>query len=160
MKSPLTAQIFFICFLFALPAFSMSWFAKEKFIFDQVKVEKQNGEALLFQVEVAHTPELRQQGLMYRTELGVDEGMLFIFDDVARREFWMKNTYLPLDIIFLDNIGVIHHIHHMATPQSEALITAEMPARAVLEINGGLSSKLGITIGDRVLHPVFNNIYE
>jgi hypothetical protein len=105
-----------------------------------------------FTVELAATPDTRRQGLMHRRELAQDAGMLFIFERRGPRSFWMKNTLIALDMLFLVGDGRIVYIHHNAQPHS---LTAISPAAAVavLEINGGLSRRLGIKVGDQVLHP-------
>ncbi len=103
-----------------------------------------------FNIELAVTPEEMAKGLMNRTELAPDAGMLFIFPNEAPRSFWMKNTLIPLDIIFIKGGGKIHHIHQMALPLDKTGILSQGSAAAVLEINGGKASELGINIGDTV----------
>lgn len=110
---------------------------------------------LSLDVEIADTEPARRQGLMFRNSLPDGKGMLFIFQDYQDRHFWMKNTYIPLDIIFLRDDGVISHIHRNAVPYSLDRIPSNGPALAVLEVGGGQASKLGINIGDRLLHDVF-----
>lgn len=127
---------------------------------DRIKVQTTDGVDIYFDVELALTRGQQKQGLMFRQEMADDAGMLFVFDDVDQRTFWMKNTYIPLDILFLGIDGEIHHIHHSARPQSETLITSKRDSKAVLEINGGLSHKYGIAEGMKVMHPVFNNVHE
>jgi uncharacterized protein len=107
----------------------------------------------VFKVELAVTPAARSRGLMHRPELAADAGMLFIFPRREQLSFWMKNTLIPLDMIFLTGDGRIVHVHHMAQPHSLTPIGPQAPAVAVLEINGGLSRRLGIASGDRILHP-------
>ena len=108
-----------------------------------------------FQVEIADSPAEQQQGLMWRASMPADRGMLFDFQAEADRSFWMKNTYLPLDIIFIRADGRILSIAQNTTPLSEAPVPSFGAARAVLEINGGLAEKLGIAPGDRVRHRIF-----
>lgn len=110
-----------------------------------------------FYVELAETPEQQEKGLMNRTSLPEDAGMLFVFSNVSQRVFWMKDTLVPLDMLFLGEDGTVHHIHHMAKPLDRTMITSQRPVKAVLEINGGLSGTLGIEEGDKVIHPVFRN---
>jgi uncharacterized membrane protein (UPF0127 family) len=107
----------------------------------------------VFKVELAVTPEARRRGLMHRPRLASDAGMLFIFPRRERQSFWMKNTLIPLDMLFLAGDGRILYVHHNAQPHSLTPIAPEMEALAVLEINGGLGRRLGIAVGDRVLHP-------
>lgn len=119
-------------------------------------IKKQNGEEWGFSVELAVTPKEQAQGLMFRTELNDDAGMLFIFHDEAPRSFWMKNTLIPLDMIFIKRSGEILNIHQNAIPQDLTPVKSEGDAYAVLEIAGGLSEKLGIKAGDRIMHPAFS----
>ena len=106
-----------------------------------------------FQVELAATPETRRTGLMHRRRLAQDAGMLFIFSRSSRQSFWMKNTLIPLDMLFLAGDGRIMHLHHNARPHSLTPISSNVDVTAVLEINGGLSRRLKIKVGDRVLPP-------
>jgi hypothetical protein len=106
-----------------------------------------------FQIELAATAEARSRGLMQRPTLANDAGMLFIFPYSGRHGFWMKNTLIPLDMLFVAGDGRIVYVHHNAQPHSLTPITPSANARAVLEINGGLSRRLGIAVGDQVLHP-------
>lgn len=129
----------------------------EQMMRDRVVVKTRDGQEFPFFVEMAVTPDQQQQGLMHREILPEEEGMLFVFGAVTKRSFWMKDTLIPLDIIFLDQDGKINHIHHMAEPQNTTPITSSRPSKAVLEINGGLANRLGIEKGDMVQHPVFRN---
>jgi hypothetical protein len=106
-----------------------------------------------FTIELAATPSSRRTGLMHRQTMAVDAGMLFIFPGPERLSFWMRNTLIPLDMLFLAGNGRIVHMHHRAVPHSLTPIVTPVDATAVLEINGGLSRRLGIQVGDRVLHP-------
>jgi len=108
-------------------------------------------------VELAVTPAQEEQGLMYREHLNPDAGMLFVFNDTAPRSFWMKNTLIPLDMLFVAADGRIVDIHERAVPLSEDIIPSQMPARAVLELNGGTVARLGIKVGDLVRHKSFGN---
>lgn len=105
-----------------------------------------------FVVEVARTPDRRERGLMYRTELGAREGMLFVFDDDRVRGFWMRNTPLPLSIAFLSAGGEILQIESL-TPFSEAVVRSRQPARYALEVNAGAFAEAGAAVGDRVGFP-------
>jgi uncharacterized membrane protein (UPF0127 family) len=112
-----------------------------------------------FQVEIADSPAEAQQGLMWRGSMPADRGMLFdmlaAHGGVGPQAFWMKNTYIPLDIIYIGEDGRIVSIAKNTQPLSEASIPSGAPARAVLEINAGLSDRLGIAPGDRVRHRIF-----
>jgi hypothetical protein len=108
-----------------------------------------------FEVEIADDPAEQEQGLMWRASLPVHRGMLFDFPGETEHAFWMRNTYVPLDIIFVRADGRIHSIAKNTTPLSEVLVQSGGPVRAVLEINAGLSDVLGITPGDQVRHRIF-----
>lgn len=118
-------------------------------------VETQSGEVYDFTVELALTPDQFARGLMHRADLPEDAGMLFYFPDYTPRAFWMKNTLISLDIIYINDSGEISHIYHSAQPNDKTPIPSNGPAKGVLEINGGLSVKLGIDVGDRIKHPFF-----
>jgi len=120
---------------------------------EELTVQTQAGALHRFNVEVAATPETRAEGLMFREELPEDAGMLFIYASPGPVGFWMKNTPLPLDMLFIDRSGEILAIHANAVPYSEDVIYAEMPVKSVLEINGGRAAALGIQPGDRVSSP-------
>lgn len=102
------------------------------------------------QIEIADNDFERQTGLMYRKEMATDRGMLFIFDDNTIRGFYMKNTYIPLDLIFIDNNNTIVSIAKNAKPLNEASIRSEGNAQYVLEINAGLSDQWELKKGDKV----------
>ena len=108
-----------------------------------------------FRVELADTPQTREMGLMYREKLPSDQGMLFEFKRTEMQSFWMKNTYIPLDIIFVERSGRIARIARSARPRSLIPISSRTPVWAVLELNGGLTSLLGIRVGHRVEHRAF-----
>jgi len=109
----------------------------------------------VFGVEMAVTPEEQAKGLMYRRELPEKQGMLFDFHREQPTSFWMKNTYIPLDMIFIRADGRILRIAENTKPLSEDLVPSGGPVRAVLEVIGGTAKKLGIARGDRVKHPIF-----
>jgi uncharacterized membrane protein (UPF0127 family) len=108
-----------------------------------------------FAVELAATPETREHGLMDRRELPLGRGMLFDFEHEQPVSFWMKNTYIPLDMIFIRGDGRILSIAENTEPLSERLIPSGGPVRGVLEVIGGTARSLGIAPGDRVAHPIF-----
>ncbi|WP_371743886.1 DUF192 domain-containing protein [Mangrovicoccus sp. HB161399] len=108
-----------------------------------------------FSVEMAVTPQERNLGLMNRESLPATAGMLFVFNPPRSVSFWMRNTLIPLDMIFLDRQGVVQGIHENAVPLDETPIPGGDRIFAVLEINGGLSEELGIAPGSQMRHPVF-----
>jgi len=110
-----------------------------------------------FTIELATTPEQMAQGLMFRQSLAPDAGMLFDYQRPSMATMWMKNTLIPLDMLFVDAKGNIVNIHERAVPQSLETIAAAAPVRAVIELNGGTAARLGIRPGDRVIYPIFGN---
>src|SRR5438067_2713335 len=109
---------------------------------------------LRFTVEVATTPAQMEQGLMFRQSLAPDAGMIFDYGGPSMASMWMKNTVIPLDMLFVDQQGRIIGIHERAVPQSLATISTPGPARAVIELNGGTAARLGIRPGDQGLFPI------
>lgn len=103
-----------------------------------------------FAVEVARTAEEQAQGLMFRKSLGADKGMIFPFDPPRNASFWMRNTLIPLDMIFIRADGTIARIAANTVPHSLDPVPAGEPVAAVLEIRGGRSAELRIREGDRV----------
>ncbi len=111
-----------------------------------------------FDVELALTPDQRSRGLMFRRAMQPNAGMLFDFGKREQRvSMWMKNTILPLDMLFIDAQGRIESIAERTVPQSLVAISSRGLVRGVLELNGGTVSRLGIKPGDRVEHPIFGN---
>ena len=108
-----------------------------------------------FAVEVVDNDADRAKGLMYRKELPEGRGMLFDFHRDQEVSFWMQNTYIPLDMIFIRGDGRILRIEENTEPLSTRMIPSRGPVRAVLEVIGGTSRKLGIAPGDRVAAPIF-----
>ncbi len=119
---------------------------------DMLTVETSAGARHRFNVELATSPQQIAQGLMYRRQMAPDAGMLFIFERPDPAVFWMKNTSIPLDLICSGVDGRILNIAERTIPQSETPVPASGPTRAVLEVNGGTSARLGIKPGDRVRH--------
>lgn len=109
-----------------------------------------------FKVEVADEESERTTGLMNRPSMAPDRGMLFEFEDEQERSFWMHNTYIPLDIIYIDHTGRIVSIAANTTPFSQTPIPSMGAAIGVLELNGGRAEALGIQAGDTVRHPFFD----
>lgn len=121
---------------------------------DAVTVVGDFGQAR-FAVDVADTNETRARGLMFVEEMGTLEGMLFVYESPRHATFWMKNTLIPLDMLFADASGTIVTLHEYAIPGDVTTIDGGEGVLAVLEINGGLSSRLGIKEGDVLQHPSF-----
>ena len=115
---------------------------------------------LHLQVEVAADPSARQTGLMYRDHLPENTGMLFDYGHEQSVQMWMKNTLIPLDMLFIDDNGRIVHIVENTRPGSEILIDSGRPVRAVLELNAGSVEKHHIRTGHRVQHPIFETNAE
>jgi uncharacterized membrane protein (UPF0127 family) len=109
-----------------------------------------------FKIEIADTPAEQAQGLMHRESMPRFSGMLFVYPKPTRATFWMRNTLLPLDMLFVDEAGVVQYIHENATPLSEDVIDGGSGVKAVLEINGGLSKMLGLGVGSQMRHPSFD----
>ena len=116
------------------------------------------GREIKFDIELALNDAEHSLGLMFREKLGPYDGMLFDFHREAPVSFWMKNTLIPLDMIFIAADGTIRSIHANAVPHSTETIPSQFPVRAVLEINGGSAKLLGIKPGDKVKHPIFGNV--
>ena len=121
---------------------------------DELAIETAGGTQRIA-VELAVTPAQRAQGLMYRERLPADAGMLFLYSAMQPVSMWMKNTLLPLDMLFIAEDGRIVRIAERAVPGSTATISSMQPARAVLELNGGTAARLKIQVGDRILYRTF-----
>ena len=102
------------------------------------------------QIEIADNDFEQQTGLMYRKQMDTNKGMLFVFDEIKVRSFYMKNTYISLDIIYIDTENTIINIAKNAEPLNENSLFSDAPAKYVLEINAGLSEKWGIKKGDKI----------
>lgn len=120
-------------------------------------IKTKDGRRYTFTIELALTPAEQQKGLMFREDMPEMHGMLFVFGSEDVRSFWMKNTLIPLDILFIEKTGRIQHIHPMAKPLDESMVTSGKPSYAVLEINGGMADKLGLDVGDYIFHEAFRN---
>jgi uncharacterized membrane protein (UPF0127 family) len=121
----------------------------------QVLIQGDFGQAR-FTVELADDSSERAQGLMNRESMARSAGMLFVFEKPRAVAFWMKNTLIPLDMIFTDRTGRIQHIHENAIPHDETPISGGDDIYSVLEINGGLSKIYGFQAGDALQHPAFS----
>lgn len=123
---------------------------------DRLVVKSKNGDHA-FTVEVVDTPEARAKGLMFREQLAPDAGMLFDFKETREVSFWMSNTLIPLDMIFITAEGLVANIHANARPRDLTSIPSDGPVMFVLEIPGGRSKELGLAAGDRVVHDRIKN---
>ena len=121
---------------------------------DQVDLRGDWGQARFF-VEIADTGPERSRGLMHRESMASSAGMLFLYEKPQPTSFWMKNTLIPLDMLFIDETGVVTRIHENAIPLDTTSIDGGLDVIAVLEINGGMSEILGITEGSDLRHPFF-----
>ena len=121
---------------------------------DELWIETADGRHR-FDVEIAETDRQMARGLMFRTELAEDAGMLFDYRLPQPIAMWMKNTLIPLDMLFVADDGTIVRIESWTTPLSLAAISSGGPVRAVIELKGGISERLGIRPGDRVAHEAF-----
>ena len=119
---------------------------------DQINLRGDWGEAR-FTVEVVDDKNERAQGLMHRENLPKSAGMLFVYETPRTVRFWMRDTLIPLDMIFADETGTVRRVHHRAVPLSEKLIPGGKGIQYVLEINGGLAETLNITTGSELRHP-------
>nr|CAD6603541.1 hypothetical protein RKHAN_01407 [Rhizobium sp. Khangiran2] len=132
--------------LFIGPTLAQTSFEQEDLL-----IQTKSGKVHNFTVELALTTEQRSQGLMHRESMPKDHGMLFDFGETRPVSMWMRNTPLPLDMLFIQRDGTISHIHRKAVPFSEAIIDSRGPVHFVLELNGGRAAALGIEVGDRVM---------
>lgn len=119
---------------------------------DLARLQHAGGEAR-FTIEIADDEGERAQGLMGRRDLSNGAGMLFIYDSPRPVSFWMRNTPLPLDMIFIDQTGTVVSVHENAQPFDETPIPSGAPVLMVLEIRGGLARRIGISAGAHLIHP-------
>ncbi len=124
---------------------------------ETIRIDTAAGQKAL-RVEIAADAASQERGLMFRRELAPDAGMLFDFHQEARVSFWMKNTPLPLDMVFIRSDGTVASVEPNAVPYSTDSIPSPEPVRAVLEINGGRAHDLGIKPGDKVRADIFNDL--
>ncbi|EJZ21371.1 DUF192 domain-containing protein [Rhizobium sp. Pop5] len=144
MRSAVLALFFMV----ALPAL-----AEEQMRFDKepLLIQTATGKMLHFTVEIASTEAQRARGLMFRKTMADDAGMIFDFGESRRVAMWMENTILPLDMLFADDTGTIHHIKENAKPYSRDIIDSMGDVKYVVELNAGIAGKLGIKPGDRIV---------
>ncbi len=115
-------------------------------------IETAEGKRLSYDIELALTPDQQMQGLMHRQSMPLDAGMLFVWQQPHIIRMWMRNTFIPLDMVFIDTRGVIVDIGRNTVPHSEEIVEPKTEAIAVLELNAGVADAAGIRIGDTVRH--------
>jgi len=120
---------------------------------DMAYLRGPDGGEAAFRVEIADTEAGRAQGLMHRETLAASAGMLFVYPHPQRVSFWMKNTLIPLDMIFMDDTGTVRRIGHEAQPLDETPVFGGNGIETVLEINGGMARRIGIAPGWEMRHP-------
>jgi uncharacterized membrane protein (UPF0127 family) len=142
--------------LLGLLSLALVYPACAQIAFEESPLAIESGSGTLrFQIELAVAPEQRSRGLMFRDSLDPDRGMLFDFGRDAPVTMWMRNTYVPLDMLFIEADGRIARIVADTEPLSDAVIGSGGPVRAVLELRAGTTAELGIEVGDHVVHPMF-----
>ena len=124
---------------------------------DKLVLRLADGSERPFEVELAVSPDQQAQGLMYRQSLAAEAGMLFLYRPARRVSMWMRNTVIPLDMLFIAEDGVIVKIVERTVPYSLTTISSDGRVRGVLEVNGGTARRLGIRPGDRIVHPAFDD---
>lgn len=122
---------------------------------EPLEVQLTNGKTHHFDVRIADNDQTREKGLMGVRSLPEDQGMLFVFDELTPVQFWMKNTLISLDMVFIDGKGVVSSVHSKAQPLDLSVISSKEPVKAVLEISGGVAEKLGIGRGNQIISPIF-----
>ncbi len=142
----------FLALLLLAPPWSAPASAQET---SELWIDTAAGPRYRFEIELAVTPQQQATGLMNRPEMAADAGMLFVFEPERPVSFWMKNTLISLDMLFVGADGRIVNIGARTEPLSLASVPSDGPVGAVLEINGGLSAMLGIRPGDKIVHPAF-----
>ncbi len=150
--SPAVSWAMLCCLVLSMPALTPNAQAQQKF--ESLTIVSASGKHA-FQVEVMRNDAQRAQGLMFRRQMDQDMGMLFDFERDAPVYMWMKNTYLPLDMISIDRTGRIVSIAENTEPLSERTIASGGPVRGVLEVNAGTARRLQIKAGDQVQHSMF-----
>ena len=153
-----------VCRRFVLFAFALGMISPESALpqdplaprLDTIVIETSQTSRILA-VEIADTPALRERGLMFRHRLGEDRGMLFLYESVQPVAMWMKNTYIPLDMVFVRADGTIAEVVQGTVPHSLDTIRSREPVAAVLEIAAGGARRLGLAPGAVLRHDFFGN---
>jgi len=151
----LAATLVIVAMAATPPAFAQSGPLEDLAAFPKGKLEISEGKKVkyTFEVWLADSPSRQAQGLMFVRSLPDMRGMLFVHESPKPMSMWMKNTYIPLDMVFIDEQGRIQQIVEQTTPHSLDIIRSKDPAMAVLEIAGGEAKRLGVHAGQRVVHP-------
>jgi uncharacterized membrane protein (UPF0127 family) len=123
----------------------------------KLTIVSQGGARHDFDVEMALNEDQQVTGLMFRKSVPANSGMLFVWPHVQDSQMWMKNTLVPLDMVFINADGTIRHIAENTVPQSLAVIDSHGPVKATLELQGGITAKLGISVGDKVVGGPFGS---
>ena len=152
----LAARPLLLLLVFLAPgqtAFAQSGLAE--FERGEIVIETRSGQRYNLEVELATSPQQQAQGLMYRRDLPAESGMLFIYSGERVVSMWMRNTVIPLDMLFIDAEGRIEKVVERTVPMSLKTISSDRPVKGVLELNSGTAARLGLAPGDRVLHEAF-----
>jgi uncharacterized membrane protein (UPF0127 family) len=124
---------------------------------ERMVIVTRDGRRLDFTIEMAITPDHQTIGLMFRTEVAANEGMIFDWGRPRESSMWMRNTLVPLDMLFIAADGRIHRIAERTVPLSLTPVDSRGPVRATLELQGGITERLDIRVGDRILHQMFGS---
>lgn len=153
----LISFVMFFSILSALLPGSIALSQSQSLPMEPLVIESTRG-TFEFQVEIADEPNERTVGLMNRTSMPPKAGMLFAFEEPQIINMWMQNTYISLDMIFADADGVVKTIVERTEPHSTAIITSRVDVSYVLELNAGMSALIGLQVGDKLRHRLFNNV--
>jgi uncharacterized protein len=150
-------RVAFVSLIASVVLSSCAAFAQQPLPVETIRIDTAGGPQA-FHVEVAADHVSQERGLMFRSEMAPDAGMLFDLHQSEQIAFWMKNTELPLDMVFIRADGTVSSIEPNAVPYSTDPIPSAEPVRAVLEINGGRANALGIKPGDKVRAAIFHDV--
>lgn len=154
MRMAAVAAAFLLTFATLAPAHAQPATAAADTPLETLEIVTASG-AHRFSVEVMRNEDQRARGLMFRRYLPADRGMLFDFKREEPVAMWMKNTYLPLDMIFVDRGGKVVNVAENTEPMSERIVPSAGPVLAVLEVNAGTAKRIGLKAGDMLRHPLF-----